>query len=250
MHLCASVETKSQSQSHLVTFSRTSSSCLPLGDTEEDESYNYGEDVVAQTEAHGLPSATPRFTHTGIGVVAATLLIKKDSPHPRPSVSRKSLGCVNEFGLDVSKIYIAARRGGTGVNSATHLPLLRKRTTPRRDTRREIDTAPPDQGPWPTLFQAAFYAHVWCTYRAGFEHIRDLPSLASLPLPLVFAGSPASFSARVDELGVDGGYAGADVAEGRGRGRAGGHSGNGWRTRRRECGAFSCRLEHGVREQL
>ncbi|KAJ6491180.1 hypothetical protein C8R45DRAFT_1213193 [Mycena sanguinolenta] len=50
----------------------------------------------------------------------------------------------------------------------------------------DIDTAPPDPGPWPALFHAAFYAHVWCTYRAGFEPIRDLPSLGSLPPPLCF----------------------------------------------------------------
>ncbi|KAJ7075202.1 peptidase family C54-domain-containing protein [Mycena belliarum] len=36
------------------------------------------------------------------------------------------------------------------------------------------------------LFHAHFYAQVWCTYRAGFEPIRDLPSLGSLPPPLTF----------------------------------------------------------------
>ncbi|KAF7325375.1 hypothetical protein MSAN_02514800 [Mycena sanguinolenta] len=58
----------------------------------------------------------------------------------------------------------------------------------------DVDTAPPDPGPWPALFHAAFYAHVWCTYRAGFEPIRDLPSLGSLPPPLAFAGSPHAVS--------------------------------------------------------
>ncbi|KAJ7891666.1 peptidase family C54-domain-containing protein [Mycena olivaceomarginata] len=52
------------------------------------------------------------------------------------------------------------------------------------------DAAPPDPGPWPAAFHAAFYAHVWCTYRAGFDPIRDLPSLASLPPPLFFPGAP------------------------------------------------------------
>jgi hypothetical protein len=45
---------------------------------------------------------------------------------------------------------------------------------------------PPDAGLWPATFHAAFYAQVWCTYRAGFEPIRDLPSLSSLPPPLFF----------------------------------------------------------------
>ncbi|KAF7378518.1 hypothetical protein MSAN_00279400 [Mycena sanguinolenta] len=51
-----------------------------------------------------------------------------------------------------------------------------------------------EDAPWPALFHAAFYAHVWCTYRAGFEPIRDLPSLGSLPPPLAFAGSPHAVS--------------------------------------------------------
>ncbi|KAJ7673268.1 hypothetical protein DFH06DRAFT_60040 [Mycena polygramma] len=38
-----------------------------------------------------------------------------------------------------------------------------------------------DVGPWPATFFALFYAQVWCAYRAAFEPIRDLPSLASLP---------------------------------------------------------------------
>ncbi|KAJ7330308.1 peptidase family C54-domain-containing protein [Mycena albidolilacea] len=54
----------------------------------------------------------------------------------------------------------------------------------------DADAAPPDPGPWPAAFHAAFYAHVWCTYRAGFDPIRDLPSLASLPPPLFFPGAP------------------------------------------------------------
>ncbi|KAJ7210146.1 hypothetical protein GGX14DRAFT_626527 [Mycena pura] len=41
-----------------------------------------------------------------------------------------------------------------------------------------------------TALHAAFFAQVWCTYRTGFELIRDLPSLASLPPPLVFPGAP------------------------------------------------------------
>ncbi|KAJ7021145.1 hypothetical protein C8F04DRAFT_1195824 [Mycena alexandri] len=48
----------------------------------------------------------------------------------------------------------------------------------------------PDAGPWPAAFFAAFYAQVWCTYRAGFEPIRDLPGLASLPPPLFFPNAP------------------------------------------------------------
>ncbi|KAJ6518404.1 hypothetical protein DFH09DRAFT_1098587 [Mycena vulgaris] len=39
----------------------------------------------------------------------------------------------------------------------------------------------PDTGPWPAVFHAAFFAQVWCTYRAGFEPIRDLPGLGALP---------------------------------------------------------------------
>ncbi|KAJ7852736.1 hypothetical protein B0H13DRAFT_2359355 [Mycena leptocephala] len=39
-----------------------------------------------------------------------------------------------------------------------------------------------DESAWP----AAFYAQVWCTYRTGFETVRDLPSLSSLPPPLSF----------------------------------------------------------------
>ncbi|KAJ6583377.1 hypothetical protein DFH09DRAFT_272486 [Mycena vulgaris] len=39
----------------------------------------------------------------------------------------------------------------------------------------------PDAGPWPVVFHAAFFAQVWCTYRAGSETIRDLPGLGALP---------------------------------------------------------------------
>ncbi|KAJ7711319.1 hypothetical protein B0H16DRAFT_1817074 [Mycena metata] len=53
---------------------------------------------------------------------------------------------------------------------------------------------PPDAGPWPRAFFAAFYAHVWCTYRAGFEPIRDLPGLASLPPPLFFPNTASTSS--------------------------------------------------------
>ncbi|KAJ7121876.1 hypothetical protein C8R43DRAFT_1136387 [Mycena crocata] len=53
------------------------------------------------------------------------------------------------------------------------------------------DTSPPDPDPWPAAFHVAFYAQVWCTYRAGFEPVRDLPGLASLPPPLVFPGMGA-----------------------------------------------------------
>ncbi|KAF8144467.1 hypothetical protein K438DRAFT_1874105, partial [Mycena galopus ATCC 62051] len=63
-----------------------------------------------------------------------------------------------------------------------------------------LDSAegPPDAGPWPAAFHAAFYAQVWCTYRAGFEPIRDLPSLSSLPPPLFFPNAaPYLFSLRV-----------------------------------------------------
>ncbi|KAJ6542257.1 hypothetical protein B0H10DRAFT_2448185 [Mycena sp. CBHHK59/15] len=42
-----------------------------------------------------------------------------------------------------------------------------------------------EAAPWPAAFHARFYALVWCTYRAGFEPIRDLPSLSALPPPLV-----------------------------------------------------------------
>ncbi|KAJ7101663.1 hypothetical protein C8R44DRAFT_551699, partial [Mycena epipterygia] len=34
---------------------------------------------------------------------------------------------------------------------------------------------------WPARFHVHFYVQMWCTYRAGFEPIRDLSSLASLP---------------------------------------------------------------------
>ncbi|KAJ7094975.1 hypothetical protein C8R44DRAFT_598615, partial [Mycena epipterygia] len=36
---------------------------------------------------------------------------------------------------------------------------------------------------WPGVFHAAFFAQVWCTYREGFEPIRDLPGLGTLPSP-------------------------------------------------------------------
>ncbi|KAJ7093586.1 hypothetical protein C8R44DRAFT_396667 [Mycena epipterygia] len=36
---------------------------------------------------------------------------------------------------------------------------------------------------------AHFYAQVWCTYRAGFEPICNLPSLVSLPPPLFVAAN-------------------------------------------------------------
>ncbi|KAJ7465525.1 hypothetical protein FB451DRAFT_1561355, partial [Mycena latifolia] len=51
----------------------------------------------------------------------------------------------------------------------------------------EQDTAPPDPGPWPT----ASHVQVWCTYRAGFEPIHDLPGLSSLP-PLLTFPAPSS----------------------------------------------------------
>ncbi|KAJ7114229.1 hypothetical protein C8R44DRAFT_984317 [Mycena epipterygia] len=41
----------------------------------------------------------------------------------------------------------------------------------------------------PARFHAHFYAQVWCTYRAGFGPIRDLPSFASLPPPLFVPAS-------------------------------------------------------------
>jgi hypothetical protein len=50
---------------------------------------------------------------------------------------------------------------------------------------------PPDTGPWPAAFRAAFYTQVWCAYHAGFEPIRDLPSLSSLP-PLFFPNAASS----------------------------------------------------------
>ncbi|KAJ6572712.1 hypothetical protein DFH09DRAFT_401539 [Mycena vulgaris] len=46
----------------------------------------------------------------------------------------------------------------------------------------------PDAVPWPAVIHAAFFAQVWCTYRAGFEPIRDLPGLGALP---VVGGIPA-----------------------------------------------------------
>ncbi|KAJ6522191.1 hypothetical protein DFH09DRAFT_1251014 [Mycena vulgaris] len=61
-----------------------------------------------------------------------------------------------------------------------------------------------DAGAWPAAFHAHFYAQVWCTYRAGFEPIRDLPSLASLPPPLSFP-SPSGPSASASAAGVGGG---------------------------------------------
>ncbi|KAJ7435113.1 hypothetical protein B0H11DRAFT_2368337 [Mycena galericulata] len=42
---------------------------------------------------------------------------------------------------------------------------------------------PPRATPLRAAFHAAFYAQVWCTYRAGFEPIRDLPG----PPPLAFS---------------------------------------------------------------
>ncbi|KAJ6483461.1 hypothetical protein DFH09DRAFT_1461520 [Mycena vulgaris] len=51
-----------------------------------------------------------------------------------------------------------------------------------------------DEGPWPAQFHAAFCAQVWCTYRAGFEPIRDLSSPATLPPPLSFPAPSSSNS--------------------------------------------------------
>ncbi|KAJ6599654.1 hypothetical protein B0H10DRAFT_2196476 [Mycena sp. CBHHK59/15] len=45
----------------------------------------------------------------------------------------------------------------------------------------------PLESPWPAAFHAHFYALMWCTYRAGFEPIRDLASLSVLPPPLSFS---------------------------------------------------------------
>ncbi|KAJ6565569.1 hypothetical protein DFH09DRAFT_1363766 [Mycena vulgaris] len=52
-----------------------------------------------------------------------------------------------------------------------------------------------DAGPWPVAFRAAFYAQVWCTYRAGFEPIHDLLGLGALPAEGGDAGV-ARFPAR------------------------------------------------------
>ncbi|KAJ6600913.1 hypothetical protein B0H10DRAFT_2230629 [Mycena sp. CBHHK59/15] len=54
--------------------------------------------------------------------------------------------------------------------------------------------APPDPGPWPAGFHAAFHAQVQCTYRVGFEPIRGLLSLTTL-LPSLSVLAPASASA-------------------------------------------------------
>lgn len=49
--------------------------------------------------------------------------------------------------------------------------------------RANLDVAgPPTQALGPPR---AFYAQVWCTYRAGFEPIRDLSFPSSLPSPLI-----------------------------------------------------------------
>ncbi|KAJ6529880.1 hypothetical protein DFH09DRAFT_1370912 [Mycena vulgaris] len=53
-----------------------------------------------------------------------------------------------------------------------------------------------DAGPWPAQFHATFYAQVWCTYRAGFKPIRDLPSLATLSPSLSFSAPPPSTSSH------------------------------------------------------
>ncbi|KAJ6626398.1 hypothetical protein B0H10DRAFT_2211288 [Mycena sp. CBHHK59/15] len=39
----------------------------------------------------------------------------------------------------------------------------------------------PSAEPSPAASYAVFYAQVWCTYRAGFEPIHDLPGLSALP---------------------------------------------------------------------
>ncbi|KAF7310342.1 hypothetical protein MIND_00408300 [Mycena indigotica] len=50
----------------------------------------------------------------------------------------------------------------------------------------------PDPGPWPAAFHAAFYAQVWCTYRAGFpEPIRDLAGVEVLGAPFCAPPNPA-----------------------------------------------------------
>ncbi|KAJ7025184.1 hypothetical protein C8F04DRAFT_1300599 [Mycena alexandri] len=61
------------------------------------------------------------------------------------------------------------------------------------------DSPLPHAGPWPAAFFAAFYAQVWCTYRAGFKPILDLPSLSSLPPPLSF---PHTVSATANNSGT------------------------------------------------
>ncbi|KAJ7823278.1 hypothetical protein B0H13DRAFT_2681515 [Mycena leptocephala] len=67
------------------------------------------------------------------------------------------------------------------------LPLPRTARGHRRTRRsRRKYRRSPNAGPWPAAFYAAFYTQVWCTYRAGFEAIRDLPPLSSLPSPLFF----------------------------------------------------------------
>ncbi|KAJ6473341.1 hypothetical protein C8R47DRAFT_1221479 [Mycena vitilis] len=103
----------------------------------------------------------------------------------------------------------AAAAGGNAHSHSTHghlhnpLSTSKRRSTSRASPTSSQFAAPssssdtavaggegPDAGAWPAAFHAAFYAQVWCTYRAGFDPIRDLPSLASLPPPLVFPAPP------------------------------------------------------------
>nr|GAT54503.1 predicted protein [Mycena chlorophos] len=69
----------------------------------------------------------------------------------------------------------------------------------------QLDDLVPDPGPWPAAFHGAFYAQVWCTYRAGFpEPIRDLAGVEVLGAPLVFpppsAVAPSSAAVRAPPM--------------------------------------------------
>jgi hypothetical protein len=75
--------------------------------------------------------------------------------------------------VDLSSSHAASASTSTSTDGAGTLDGTGAQKVPRR-------------APWPAAFHAALYAQVWCTYRAGFEPICDLPPLASLPPPLFF----------------------------------------------------------------
>ncbi|KAK6981095.1 peptidase family C54-domain-containing protein [Favolaschia claudopus] len=115
--------------------------------------------------------------HHGYAATTTTTEKKKRSSSGRPGTASGPPSSSSSLSPSVSSTSPL-----TTTNASTPpYPLLASFTTP-------------DPGPWPASFFALFYAHVWCTYRAGFEPIRDLEGVGALGPPLV---SPFGFdSAR------------------------------------------------------
>ncbi|KAK6978243.1 peptidase family C54-domain-containing protein [Favolaschia claudopus] len=75
-----------------------------------------------------------------------------------------------------------------------------------------LDFTTPDPGPWPAAFFALFYAHVWCTYRAGFEPIRDLEGVGALGPPLLGVGYSSPYGLDASTSMSGGGSASGSAA--------------------------------------